>query len=258
MIGKLGFALRQKIEKVFYGAGFFLHVLKDTALLFKNRQVGYKVLTMQILFTGFEALGIITILAVSLGAVIIIQGLTLLPQFGQGSLIYSILITVITRELGPVLTAFIIIARSGTAIATEMGNMVVNHEIEAYISVGINPISYLVVPRFLGVVISMVILNMYFNIFGLLGSFLITQLVKPISFAEYSMGIVSALKITDILASFIKSILFGTIISVVSTYQAFQVDRASTEIPQRVIKAVGQSVILCILADAVVTLIYYI
>ena len=106
-------------------------------------------------------------IALALGALIIVQGNSILPRFGQGKLLYTLLVIVITRELGPLLTAFIIIARSGTAIATELGNMVISHEIEAYVAVGINPIAYLVVPRFLGVTVSMVLLTVYFNFFGL-------------------------------------------------------------------------------------------
>ncbi len=223
----------------------------------RRKQVGFRVLVMQILFTGFEALAITGLIAMALGAVIIIQGVNLLPQFGQGELIYTILITVITRELGPLLTAFIITARSGTAIATELGNMVISHEIEAYVSVGINPISYLVVPRFLGVTISLLILNIYFNIFGLVGSYFLTQFIKPIQFLEYFGNLLGQIRTADIASSFVKSLVFGAIISTVATYNGFAVQQASTEIPQRVIKAVGQGFILCIVADALITMIYY-
>ncbi|MEW5815264.1 MAG: ABC transporter permease [Spirochaetota bacterium] len=258
MITALGRWLKKKIRDFFYAAGFFYQVLKETLFFIKRRQVGFKVLIMQILFTGFEALSITAILSMSLGAVIIIQGVSLLPQFGQGKLIYTILITVITRELGPLLTAFIIIARSGTAIATELGNMVISHEIEAYVAVGINPISYLVVPRFLGVTVSMILLNLYFNIFGLVFSFFISQLIKPIPFADYFSNLLSQLKPADIFSSLLKSFIFGVIIATVATYNGFRVQSSSTEIPQYVIKSVGQGFILCIVADAIVTLIYYI
>ncbi|TFG63842.1 MAG: ABC transporter permease [Spirochaetales bacterium] len=257
MVAAIGRAIRLKLKGIAYGLGFFFQVLKETLFFVRRKQVGFKVLVMQILFTGFEALSVIAILSLALGAVIIIQGVSLLPQFGQGKLIYTILIIVITRELGPILTAFIIIARSGTAIAAELGNMVISHEIEAYISVGINPISYLVVPRFLGVTISMFILNLYFNIFGLIGSFLVAQLIKPIPFVEYFNNLLGSLRAVDITASLIKSVIFGIIISVVATYNGFKVQRSSTEIPQVVIKSVGQGVILCILANAVISVISY-
>jgi len=258
MVAHLGSWFITKVKNFLYASGFLLTLLRESVLFIKRRQVGFRVLVMQILFTAVEALGIISLISLSLGAVIIIQGITILPKFGQGNLIYTILIIVITRELGPILTAFIIIARSGTAIATELGNMVVSHEIEAYVSVGINPFSYLLVPRFLGVIFSMMLLTVYFNLFGLFGSYIVTQFVKPIQFLEYFRSLLSTMEVVDIISSLIKSIVFGIIIGFIATYQGFQVQVASTEIPQIAIKSVGQGFVLCILANALITMIYYI
>jgi phospholipid/cholesterol/gamma-HCH transport system permease protein len=258
MIVRLGSWFKTKVKNFLYASGFLLTLLRESVFFIKRRQVGFRVLVMQILFTAVEALGIISLISLSLGAVIIIQGITILPKFGQGNLIYTILIIVITRELGPILTAFIIIARSGTAIATELGNMVVSHQIEAYLSVGINPFSYLLVPRFLGAIFSMMLLTVYFNLFGLFGSYVVTQFVQPIQFLEYFRSLLSTMEVVDIISSLIKSIVFGIIIGFIATYQGFQVQVASTEIPQIAIKAVGQGFVLCILANALITMIYYI
>ncbi len=257
MIAKLGRSAILRVKTFLYALGFLLNIMKESLLFARRKQVGFKVLIMQILFTAVDAIGIISLISISLGAVIIIQGISILPKFGQGQLIYTILVIVITRELGPLLTAFIIIARSGTAIATELGNMVVTQEMEAYIAVGINPISYLAVPRFLGVTISMVLLTIYFNFFGLFGSFLVTQFINPIQFTDYFRNLMTSLQVADIVSSIIKSLVFGIIISFVAIYQGFNVQISITEIPQIVIKAVGQGVVLCILADAIITLIYY-
>jgi phospholipid/cholesterol/gamma-HCH transport system permease protein len=235
--------------------GFLSQVLTESALFPKKKQVAFRVLIMQIYFTGVEALGVITIISLSMGAVIIIQGHSLFAQFGQSDLLYSVLIIVITRELGPILTAFIIIARSGTAIATELGGMVVSHQVEAYIAIGVNPISYLVVPRFLGMVIAMIVLNIYFNFIGLFGAFFVSQLFNAIPFEEYFKNLLGALQTTDILSSMTKSLLFGTIISTVATYQGFNVKVSSTEVPQVVIKAFGQGIVLCLIADVIMMLI---
>jgi phospholipid/cholesterol/gamma-HCH transport system permease protein len=201
MVGALGRWAISRTRDFSYAMGFFFQVLTETALFVRRRQVAFRVLVLQILFTGVEALSIVSLVALSIGAVIIVEGGTILPRFGQSSLMYSILIIVITRELGPLLTAFIVIARSGTAIATELGNMVVSHEIEAYLSVGINPIAYLVVPRVLGVTISLMALTIYFNVFGLIGSFLVSQFVKPVPFGEYFRALLSAMQLADILST---------------------------------------------------------
>ena len=257
MICNIGRWIIDRIQAFGYGAGFFWLVMKEAFLFIRKKQVGFKVFVLQVFFTGYEALTVIALLSMAIGAVIIIQGLNILPQFGQGQLIYTILITVITRELGPILTAFIIIARSGTAIATELGNMVVNHEIEAYQAVGINPISYLVVPRFLGVTVSILLLNIYFNIFGLGGSFFITRFIRPIQFKDYFSNLLQQIGMDDIVSSFIKSLVFGVIISIVATYHGFNVQQASYEVPVAAIKAVGQGFVMCIIADAIITMIYY-
>jgi len=257
VIGLLGASVRVKLKSALYGLGFFYNVLKEFFLFFRRRQAGFRVLVMQILFTGVEALGVCAVLAVGIGAAINIIGASILPTFGQSALMYPILIAVITRELGPLLTAFVIIARSGTAISTELGNMVVSHEIEAYVAFGIDPISYLVVPRVVGVTVAMLVLNLYFNLFGLLGSYIVVQFVKPIGVMEYFTPLFKALTGADIGIGLVKSLCFGIIISVVSTYHGFSVNRASTEIPVAGIHAVGQGFVFCILADVLITVLHY-
>jgi phospholipid/cholesterol/gamma-HCH transport system permease protein len=257
MLAKIGRAAIEGYEEFLYAMGFFALVLKESALLFRRRQVGFRVLVMQILFTGIEALGITAAMALAIGAAINLIGSSLLAEFGQGKLMYTILIVVIARELGPLLTAFIVIARSGTAIATELGGMAVGHEIEAYVAVGVNPISYLAAPRFLGVVVSIVVLDVYFNVFGLLGSFAVVQVLRPIGFDEYFRNLFAALTPGDLLSGFAKSLVFGVIISVVSLYRGFSVERSVTEVPVAGIRAVGSSFMLCIFADVVMTAIQY-
>ncbi|MBN1646871.1 MAG: ABC transporter permease [Spirochaetales bacterium] len=256
----LGRNVISKFRSIVYAAGFFTRVLKETGNFITRKRgthISSKVLTMQVLFTGFEALTIVAIIALGLGAAIIVQGLSLLPQFGQGELIYDILIIVITRELGPILTAFIVIARSATAISTELGNMVVSHEIEAYVATGIDPISYLVVPRFLGVTISLVLLNIYFNVFGLIGSYFLTLLIKPVKFMEYFNRLLSKFRVEDFFSSILKCLVFGVIISMCATINGLRVEQSSTEIPQVAIRAVSQAFKYCIITTAIITLIYY-
>ena len=258
MVTAVGSWVVQRLQNLLYGAGFFYRVMAESLSFFRRRQAGFRVLVLQIYFTGVQATGMITLIALAIGAVIIIQGVSLLPQFGQGQLIYAILITVITRELGPILTAFILIARSSTAIATELGGMVVTHQIEAYVSVGIDPISYLVVPRFLGAVVSMVILTIYFNVIGLIGPYFLTQFLTPIPITEYLSNLFSTLKAVDIISSMVKALVFGGIMGIVAPLQGFAVKVSSTEVPVVAIKAVGQGFVACVLANALITLVYYI
>lgn len=254
---RVGRRLRFRLAETLYAAGYIAQVLRETCKFFNRRQTGYKVLVMQILFTGVEALGIVSVLALALGAVIIIQGNLLLPQFGQSKLLYTLLVLIITRELGPLLTAFIIIARSGTAIATEIAGMVISHEVEAFLAAGINPISFMVVPRFVGVMVAMVVLNIYFTVLGLLGGWIIASTVAAIPFTDYITNLLAVLTAGDLAISLTKAVVFGAIVSLVSTYAGFAANRASTEVPMAGRNAVGKCFVWCILADALISLLYY-
>jgi phospholipid/cholesterol/gamma-HCH transport system permease protein len=250
--------LASKIKDVFYNLGFFAKTLKGVGQFVRNYKASFKILVNQILFTFVHAMGISMLLAVAIGAAVNIIGMPMLTMLNQQSLIYTLLIMFITRELGPLLTAFIIIARSATAIATEIAGNVISHEVEAYISVGVDPIEHLAVPRFLGVTFSLILMNIYFSIFGLAGSFLVAQLFSSTPIDYYFSNLLQHLSINDILLSIIKSIAFGAIISVVAIIEGFSVERASTEVPIAGLKAVSGAFALCILVNVLLSVLYYV
>ena len=245
------------IKSVLYSLGFFACLLKGVGQFAHRGQAAYKILIMQILFTFVEALGISAFLAVGIGAVVNIVGIPFLASLSQERLIYTILIMIITRELGPLLTAFIIIARSATAIATEMAGMVISHEVEAYISVGVDPIEHLAVPRFLGVTISLFLLNIFFNIFGLAGSFVVAQFFNPMPATVYFGYLLEILTLPDIIISIVKSISFGMIISFVAITCGLAVERATTEVPVAGLKAVGAAFGWCIFISILLSAMSY-
>ncbi len=257
LLERLGARTRHLAGSFVYAVGFGIEVARQLVLFLFGKRPAFRVLTLQILFTGVEALAIVAVLSLSLGAVIIIQGLSLLPQFGQAELTYTVLVVVITRELGPILTAFIVAARSGTAVATELGTMVVNREIEAYIATGVNPIAYLVVPRVIGVTVSVILLNVYFNVFGLAGAFFASRPTAGVALWEYVAQLGAVLQVRDLLGSALRSAVFGVIIALVSCHHGLLVEQASTEIPQQAIRAVSRCFVLLIVVNAGLTLVYY-
>jgi len=245
-------------KKMFYNLGFFARTLKGVGYFIRHSQASFKILVMQILFTFVYAMGISTLLALAIGAAVNIIGEPFLAMLNQQQLIYSLLIIIITRELGPLLTAFIVIARSATAIATEIAGMVISHEVEAYTSVGVDPIEHLAVPRFLGVTVSLMLLNIYFSVFGLAGSYIVTQIFSSTPMDYYFTSLLQQLTIQDILLSIIKSIAFGAIISIVAVREGFSVERASTEVPVAGLRAVSRAFALCIVVNVLLSALYYI
>lgn len=256
MITALGRRTRHAFRELFYGLGFAYVLQRESFLFLRRGRISLPVLVSQVYFTGVEALPILALLSLGIGAAVIIQGTSLLPQFGQSELAFRILILVITRELGPLLTALVIAARSGSAITTELGNMVVDHEIEAYHAAGIDPVAFLAAPRLLGVSVAMVLLNIYFSLIGLFGSCAVASLIHGVPLAEYLRNLVGALNGADIASSVIKSLVFGNILATVATYYGFQVERAVTEVPQKTIASLGVAMTLCIAANVVITILF--
>jgi phospholipid/cholesterol/gamma-HCH transport system permease protein len=246
------------VKKTFYNLGFFARTLKGAGNFIRHSRASFKILVMQILFTFVHAMGITTLLALAIGAAVNIIGVPFLTMLNQQQLIYTLLIIIITRELGPLLTAFVVIARSATAIATEIAGMVISHEIEAYVSVGVDPIEHLAVPRFLGVTMSLVLMNIYFSVFGLAGSYMVTQLFSSTPMDYYFTSLLQQLSIYDVLLSIIKSVAFGTIISIGAVIEGFSVERASTEVPVAGLRAVSGAFALCIVVNVIISVLFYV
>ncbi|MDX2130102.1 MAG: ABC transporter permease [Chloroherpetonaceae bacterium] len=232
-------------------------VFRQFLVFYDQKQVGFIVLLRQILFTGYEALKLIALISFAIGGIIILQGNSMLSGFSQSPFLYTLLVTVIVRELSCLITGIIIIARSGTAIATELGNMVINREIDALLSIGISPISYLVVPRAIGVVVALVTLTVYFNMIGILSAWLVSAVVYPVDIGVFLSRLAAEIKFSDIIASIIKSLCFGLMIALISCYQGLQVNFASTEVPQRTIKAVVQSLTWMIILDVIIDILIF-
>ena len=257
MISALGHSLRIKVKDFLYMIGYLGKLITASFFFAKRGKTARKILTMQLLFTYVEALPICCFLAAGIGSSVFMIGNTFLTALGQDKLKYDLMVLLIMRELGPILIAFIVTARSATAIATEISTMVVDHEIEAYISVGIDPISHIAAPRFLGVTFSLFFLNIYFSLFGLLCPAIIIQFISTTSISDYLRNIFLALELKIILISILKSIVFGMIISGSATLFGFNAGRASTEIPMAGLHAVSKAFLFIILADVFITVLSY-
>ncbi|MDR2150700.1 MAG: ABC transporter permease [Spirochaetaceae bacterium] len=245
------------VDSLLYTLGLLSKILCGVGYFMLRGRVSYKILIMQILFTFVEALAITACLALGIGAAVNIIGMQFLANISQEKQLYLVLIC-ITREVGPLFTAIIVIARSGTAIATEIAGMVISHEVEAYISIGIDPVEHLGVPRFLGVTISLFLLNIYFSLFGLAGSFAVAALFNSLAASTYFGNLLQVLTVYDILILIIKSFVLGMTIAILSLIAGFGVERASTEIPIAGLKAVSSSLVWCILLDILLSALYYI
>ncbi|MCC7405648.1 MAG: ABC transporter permease [Bdellovibrionales bacterium] len=215
------------------------------------------VISAQIYFTGVQALPLISVLALASGSIVIMQSNMQLSLLGGAGMIGNLLVVIIVREISPLLTALVVIARSGTAVASELGNMKVNRETEALESMGINPLSYIVFPRLLGGILSVLGLAFYFILVALLGGFLVTSLIHDMPFTFYSESLAQAFAAEDVLLFLAKNTFSGAIIFVVCSYQGLLVRGGPEEVPQVTTKAVMNSIIYVTVFNLGVTTLFY-
>lgn len=220
------------------------------------RQV-VSVVSAQIYFTGWQAMPLITVLALAAGGIAILQSSAQLTLLGGTAMLGNILVTIIVRELGPLITALIVIARSGTAVASELGNMRVNREIEALEVMGIHPLSYIVFPRLAGGVLSVLCLAFYFNAISLIGGYLVSRAIHDLPFAFYFESLANAFAWEDILLFVLKNGFSGLIVFIIASYQGLSVQLSSHEVPQVATKAVVHSIIAVTSFNLLVSILFY-
>lgn len=221
------------------------------------RAVG-QVIAAQIYFTGFQALPLITILSLATGSLVIMQSTAQLGLIGGNSMMGGLLVAVVFRELAPLMTALVVIARSGTAVASELGNMKVNREIEALEMMGIHPLSYVVFPRLVGGVVSLMCLGIYFAFIAFVGGFLISQMFGQITFDAFFKMITDALTFRDMLYFTMKIFSAGLLVFSICCYYGLSVGRGSHEVPQVTTKAVVQSILAVTIFQMVLSGFFYI
>jgi len=218
------------------------------------------VLARQILFTGFEAVRFISLLAFLIGISVVVQAQVWLPRAGQSHLLGPVLVMVIVRELGPLLVNFVVIGRSGTAIATELGNMNVSGEVRALDAMGLDPFTYLVLPRVLGVAISVFCLTVIFIMVSfvsgyLSGVFMGSNPGPPYFFFKSVFKAISQLDVLNLLA---KTIVPGLLTGVICCTEGLSVRTAITEVPQASTRAVVRSVTALFITSVLVSVFTYI
>jgi phospholipid/cholesterol/gamma-HCH transport system permease protein len=212
----------------------------------------FKQIVGQILFTGVEALWLVSVVGLVTGVTVVLQASANMPRFGVGDYFGKLLILVVVRELGPFVTGLIVSARSGAAFAAYVGNMRVSRETAALEVMGIEPVYFLVLPAFWGMVISAICLNVYFAVIAIGGGLLVAGVTANLPILISLNKVLQALTLSDVWWSLFRGLVFGMIVAIVSGYQGLMV-RSIREVPQAALKSVVYSVAVMILVNALIT-----
>lgn len=214
-----------------------------------------RALLKQLYFTGIESAGPVTVMAFLAGLIVVIQVSNLV---GRNELLtLQALIWTVVRELGPLLTAVIIVGRSSSAIASELAAMQVNGEIKSLRRMGIPPVAYLVVSRMLAMTITSLVLTIYFQAVAIGTGMAVTAWHIDVSLFGEAGHFFEMISYTEIFAALLKSICFGVLVSVVPCYYGLAVKRAMTEIPVAASRAVMRSLMAVFACDGLITIMLF-
>jgi phospholipid/cholesterol/gamma-HCH transport system permease protein len=221
------------------------------------RSVVYPIALAQLARAGLRLLPMVMFLALALGLVIIGQTVSMLNRVGATEFLGTVMATVVVRELGPLLTALIVVSRAGTANVVELGTARALGEVEALEVMGIDPIHYLVVPRMIGMAMSVFALTIYFILGALLSGYLWAFLQDvPLRPGDYFRQLAASLRWIDFVVLGLKTFLFGLSIAIVTCYHGLARMLRLEEVSRATVRAVAHTVVACVLIDALFLVIY--
>jgi phospholipid/cholesterol/gamma-HCH transport system permease protein len=211
----------------------------------------------QIHRAGVRLLPMISFLGVALGFVVIGQTVALLNRVNVTDLAGTVMVTVVVRELGPLLTALIVLARIGTANVVELGTARAQGEVEALEALNIDPIHYLVIPRVAGVAVAVFALTIYLILIALVSGYLFIFIQDvPLLPGDYFRQLAGALVWQDFALLGLKALLFGFVIALTTSYQGLAQPLRLEDVAGASTRAVVASVAACVLLDALFIVIY--
>ena len=204
---------------------------------------------------GPKALGIVALISVLVGMILAYLGSVQLRQFGAEVYVANLVALGMVREMGPLMTAVIMSGRTGAAYAAQLGTMQANEEIDAVTTLGLSPTEYLVVPRFLALVIVMPLLVIFANLVGLVGGALVAA-GMDVNFIQFISQARSAVTLTDIATGLFKSLVFAGLIAVAGCQAGLQSSRSSAGVGNATTQAVVHAIVYLVVADAGLNIIY--
>src|SRR5262249_45598987 len=229
------------------------------ALLFSRLKRGrsFDRAVHQAMMVGVRAVPIITLITFFVGVIIALQGAYGLQRLGAIQLVAGLVAISITRELGPLVAAIVVIGRSGSAFAAEIGAMRVGEELDALKTMALDPVPFLVTPKLAAMIVMMPCLAMWSDTMGILGGALFGVTSAGFSPGGYFFATREALALRDITTGLAKSLVFGIVITAVGCHEGFSTGAGAEEVGRSTTSAVVISILLVVLIDLVFTYLFY-
>lgn len=218
-----------------------------------GRNVVWRVFKGQVWFTAVQAIPLLAVLSAILSSLVISQAVQELGNLGATELIGTLMVIAIVRELGPLLTALTVAGRSGTAIASELATNRSMGEIRALEGMGIDPVHYIVLPRFAGAIVSIFGLVILFDVVAI-ASGLVAAVLAGMTPDRYFEIVLRSLTFQDVWLTVAKGVVFGTVIGVLPSFHGLAAGGAPTDVPIAASKAIVGSMLGIFLLSVVFVL----
>ncbi len=210
----------------------------------------------QVAETGINALPIVGLMAVMIAIVIGYQGVAQLRPYSGEDFTINLVAVSMLREMGVLITAIMVAGRSGSAFAAEIGVMKAREEIDALRVMGLDPMEILVVPRLIGLVITLPLLTFFSDVMGLLGGGLISQSLLHVSPLQYLDRVHQAVDGRDLLVGLVKAPVFAFIIGVIGCMHGLRVRGSAESLGEETTRAVVKAIFLVIVLDALFSILF--
>ena len=207
-------------------------------------------------YIGYKAVPIVSLLSFLIGFTIALQAAIQLAKMGGQGYIAMMSTMVMTKELGPLITAIIIAGRTGSSIAAEIGTMVVMEEVDALKTMGIKPLKFLLVPKFWAFTLVMPVLTLVADMAGIFGGFIVAS-VYSIPAGSFVTQVIESLEFKDIFWGTVKSISFASVILAVGSFKGLNVRGGADAVGRATTESVVVSIFLVVAIDAIFSLILY-
>ncbi len=212
----------------------------------------------QAMAIGVEAIPIVSLITFFVGLIMALQSAYQLRQLGAMQLVAAAVAISILRELGPLLTAIVVIGRSGSAFAAEIGTKKVTEEVDALRTMAFDPVAFLVAPKFLAMLVMMPCLAIWADFMGIVGGCVFGVAAANFTIGSYFQATQDSIVNRDIYTGLIKSVLFGLVITAVGCKEGFSTGAGAEEVGRSTTAAVVTSIALVICVDLVFTTLFYI
>jgi phospholipid/cholesterol/gamma-HCH transport system permease protein len=231
---------------------FLIRVLREVLPSLRNPALTVE----QIYNAGARSLVIIMLSGLFVGMVLGLQAYDLLARFGSESALGVAAALGLIRELGPVLTALLFAGRAGTALASEIGLMGATDQLTAMEMMAVDPVRYVVAPRFIGGFVAMPLLTAIFDCVGIYGTQLIGVTMMRIPSGTFWSQLVNAVALRDIREGIIKSLVFGVACSLVAVYEGYNAEPTAEGVGLATTRTVVTSAVMILFLDYIMTAVF--